>query len=76
MGKVVYVIFSILILLFLAGAFVYRVGVNRCKETVYETQQTQIREKEQTQKQIQQRVLSISDRDNFDFLLTSYLRAD
>lgn len=76
MGKVVYVIFSILILLFLAGTFVYRAGVSRCKGTIYEAQQTQIREKEQAQKQIQQRVLSIPDSDNLLWLLNEWKRGE
>lgn len=76
MKGTIYGIFAIVTLLVCIGIGLFRLGAVRCRLDVIQAQETQIRQKIQTETEISRRVLSIPDDDNLQFLLVSHLRAD
>lgn len=76
MKGTIYGIFAIVVLLVCLGVGLFRLGAVRCKLDVVQAQETQIRQKIQTETEISRRVLALPDDDNLQFLLNSHLRAD
>ena len=76
MKGTIYGIFAVIGLLVCIGIGLFRLGAVRCKLDVVQAQETQIRQKIQTETEISRRVLAIPDDDNLEWLLVSHLRAD
>lgn len=71
-----YAIFILVICVCMCGYLAYRLGLSDCRadraEVQLKVQQVAIR----NDREIQQMVMSIPDRDNLQWLLNSHLRAD